>query len=249
MDKKPPILGIIVTIIILIVVCSICLCLVSVTGGFVALSRLISDKPFLDPLNNFTNPSTQTLTVIAQAASQGAIDTLHTLEQVEIPINDPHELAGRLGSLYNIPETFIDPLAPYQTGAVKDFWISNVDSNENFKISAVLRYIGDHIYIWIEEGISFNQGELTAIGISFDAQIYPTTREFFGTEWLPGVDDDPHIFLLYAGGLGNSLAGYYSSTDELHPLINSYSNAHEMFLINADNVGLSDDCFFWNDST
>jgi len=245
MDKKPPILGIIVTIIILIVVCSICFCLVSVTGGLVALSGLISNESsYLNPLNDFANSSAQTLTIVTHPASQGAIDTLHTLEQVEIPINDPHELIERLGGLYDIPETFIDPLAPYQTGAVKDFWISNVDSDENFKISAVLHFVGDHIYIWIEEGINFNQDELIAIGTSFDNHIYPTTRRFFGTEWLPGVDGDPHIFLLYAGGLGNSLAGYYSSTDELHPLINSYSNAHEMFLINADNVSLSDNCFF-----
>jgi hypothetical protein len=38
--------------------------------------------------------------------------------------------------------------------------------------------------------------------------------------------------------LGANLAGYFSSADELHPLAHEYSNAHEAFVLSADNVAL-----------
>ena len=41
---------------------------------------------------------------------------------------------------------------------------------------------------------------------TFDQKIIPTDREFFGSEGNPGVDGDPHIYVLYAGGLGTTLA-------------------------------------------
>jgi hypothetical protein len=169
-----------------------------------------------------------------------AIETLDTLDQTTVPINDPVDLAARLGGMQDVPETLIDPDAPYAVGARKAFWVSNVDTNENFQIEAVLRYVGDNSYFWIEDGVEYEPSDLTSLAITFDQKIVPTNREFFGSEWNPGVDGDPHIYVLYASGLGNSLAGYFSSADELNPLAHEYSNAHEMFLINSDNVPLWD---------
>ncbi len=116
--------------------------------------------------------------------------------------------------------------------------MTNVDSNRNFKVKTTLQYLGDHVYIWIEDGVEYDSADLTALGDTFDQEIYPTNQEFFGEEWSPGVDDDPRIYIVYAGGLGYYLAGYYSSADEVHPDAHEFSNAHEMFLINSDNVFL-----------
>ena len=55
------------------------------------------------------------------------------------------------------------------------------------------------------------------------------------------MDGDPHIYILYARGLGSNIAGYFSSADEYHPLAHEYSNAHEMFLLNADTTSLSEE--------
>ena len=55
------------------------------------------------------------------------------------------------------------------------------------------------------------------------------------------MDGDPHLYVLYARGLGSSIAGYFSSTDEYTPGVHKYSNAHEMFMLNADNTGLNED--------
>ena len=75
---------------------------------------------------------------------------------------------------------------------------------------------------------------------TFENKIYPTDREFFGSEWTPGVDNDPHIYVVYTHGTGASNAGYFSTPDEYNPLVHKYSNGHEMFVFNADNVSLGD---------
>ena len=75
---------------------------------------------------------------------------------------------------------------------------------------------------------------------NFQQIIIPTVRKFFGHEWSPGIDGDPRIYILYAEGLGNSVAGYYSSTDEYSRLAHEYSNEKEMFYLNADIISLDD---------
>ena len=170
-----------------------------------------------------------------------AEQTLKTLQEVIVPSNDPIDLANRLGGKLDVPTQFIDTDAPYATGAKKRFWVTNVDTNENFRIDATLRYVGENIYFWIQDDVQYKEIDLKNVAGLFDTQYIPTNREFFGSEWNPGVDGDPRIYVLYAGGLGYNLAGYFSSADELHPDAHPYSNAHEMFLINADNVGLDED--------
>ena len=76
------------------------------------------------------------------------------------------------------------------------------------------------------------------IAETFETQIYPTTRAFFGSEWTPGVDGDPHLYILYARGLGFRVAGYYSSADQYPRAAYEFSNEKEMFYINADTVPL-----------
>jgi hypothetical protein len=177
-------------------------------------------------------------------AALSALESLQVLEGELVPVNDPIDLAERLGGKQDIPETLFDTNAPYEPGDTKEFWVSNVDTNENFKVTTTLRYLGDHVYIWIENDVDYEETDLVALGNTFDDEIYPTNREFFGSEWSPGVDGDPRIYIVYAGGLGQSLAGYFSSADALHPEAHEYSNAHEMFLINSDNVYLWEDYIY-----
>jgi hypothetical protein len=103
-----------------------------------------------------------------------------------------------------------------------------------------LQYITDHTYFWIQDGISYDDQDLQSLAEAFESKIYPTNREFFGREWTPGIDGDPRLYIVYAEGLGSSLAGYFSQADENHPLVHEFSNAHEMFLLSADNVGLDE---------
>ncbi|HCU56998.1 MAG TPA: hypothetical protein DF984_02005 [Anaerolineaceae bacterium] len=240
MHKKAAV-PIILTILLLVALCCLGICLVLFASGTILATSLnaLDGDPITIEVPAETVVAEPTPSVIETTPpTNTATGTLLTLENTIVPVNDPVDLADRLGGLSNVPSTLIDPDAPYSVGAVKDFWVSNVDTNENFRITAVLRYVGVNTYFWIQEGVDYDPDDLEALGDTFDQDIVPTNREFFGTEWNPGVDGDPHIYILYAGDLGNALAGYFSSADEINPLAHEYSNAHEMFLINSDNVYL-----------
>jgi immune inhibitor A len=166
--------------------------------------------------------------------------TLMMLEEVIIPTHDKREMARRLKGIQNIPLTVEPPLEALSVGEQKIFWATNVDTNKQIQVEATLRYVTDHLYFWIEDGVRYREDDLQELAETFENSIYPTTREFFGSEWRPGVDGDPHLYILYARGLGRNLAGYFSSSDSYHPLAHPYSNVHEMFLLNADVLYLDD---------
>ena len=169
-------------------------------------------------------------------------ETLDLLESEEVPFADPTDLARRLkGVTQEIPETLDPPAAPLQVGAREIFNAGNQDTNEQFEVSATLQYLTDHAYFWIQDGISYDPDDLERLAKTFENQIYPTTREFFGSEATPGIDGDSHVYVLYAQGLGLGIAGYFSFPDTLHPLVREDSNAHEMFYLNADNLDLGED--------
>jgi len=161
------------------------------------------------------------------------LDTRLLLEHTEVPINDPPDLACRLQDKCNIPATLPPPAAPRQVGEQETFWAFNQDTNTNFQVTATLRYVTDHLYFWVENDVRYNKDDLQALADTFETKIYPTDREFFGSEWTPGVDGDPHIYALYVRGLGSNVAGLFGSSDEYNPLVSQYSNAHEMFLIDT----------------
>jgi hypothetical protein len=184
-------------------------------------------------------PSPEATSTLTQAESD-AWQTLSILEKVVVPINDPRDLAFRLEGKLNIPATMEAPKTPLKVGDNQTFWAANVNTNENFQVNTTLRYITPHVYFWIQDGVRFNQQALQRLCDTFENKIYPTDRAFFGSEWSPGIDNDVHLYMVMARGLGASIAGYFSPPDELPPMVHRYSNAHEMFFLNADGLSLSD---------
>lgn len=247
-------------IIILIVFLVLCLCLCAAVIFTGALGLLIfrseSTAPDNSPAFQITPPFEEWRDLIptlpemddppaiatpySVPVSEGAYETLQSLQQALVPVNDPRELAERLGGKDEIPET-VPYSGPFQVGDRETFWVTNVDTTENFQVEAVLRYVTDNAYFWIEDGVSYNEAALRRLAETFDDQIIPTNREFFGTEWNPGVDNDPRLFVLYTRGAGSNIAGYFSSADSVHPLAHQYSNAHEMFILSADNTGFEEE--------
>lgn len=163
--------------------------------------------------------------------ASGAIETLDTLESSVVPNADARDLAGRLKGIKNIPETVPDPNAPHQAGEKMKFWVLDEENNKAFQIEANLQYVTNHLYFWVENGISFNPTSLRTLADAFENKIYPTDRQFFGSEWTPGIDNDVHLYLIYTKTLGAHIAGYFSPGDELPPQARQYSNAHENFMV------------------
>ena len=164
-----------------------------------------------------------------------ASDTLEALYAAVIPPNDMREVAIRIKGIDDIPEVVSETPADHPIGAQMDFWVSNSDTMETFPVTAELIYKTDNVYFFAEVGVFADEGDVQDMVDNFQQNVYPTNREFFGSEWNPGVDGDPRLYILYAGGAGASVAGYFSSQDEYSRLANEYSNEKEMFFVNADN--------------
>jgi hypothetical protein len=165
-------------------------------------------------------------------------ETEALLENTVIPVRDLHKLAIRLRGLpSDTPRVINEQGSPdYEIGTRRLFHASNVDTEEQFELYATLRYKTEHVYMWVEEGKQVNQDDLEAAADLFEARTYATNRAFFGSEWTPGVDNDPHLSILHATNLGSSVAGYYSSADQFVAEVREDSNEMEMFYINIDNV-------------
>jgi immune inhibitor A len=229
---------IILGIVILILCCCLAIAIACLLGLYQFGTQSGSD-PSGSPLFDFTAPGpTPVIEVTRPPAESVPTGTLTTLEQTDVPVNDLRDLACRLQDHCNIPD--LVPSGPYSVGAHQTFWASDVDTNKNFQVNATLEYVTPHVYFWVQDGVKYDAQQLKNLAEAFENKIYPTDREFFGSEWTPGIDGDPHIYILYARGLGSSIAGYFSSVDEVPPQAHKYSNAHEMFDFNADNVGLGE---------
>ncbi len=228
------IIGVIITI--------LCCCLILFAGAGYWLYE--NGDAFLESSVNLPDLSTATpsapIVVERPPAEEIPMDTLSTLEETIVPANDLVEISCRLKGICDIPET-LEEYTSRQVGDKDTFWATDVGTNENFEVNATLQYVTDHSYFWVQDGVSYKDSEMVELMETFENKIYPTNRAFFGSEWSPGVDGDEHIYILYARGIGSSIAGYYSSADEYHPLAHEYSNAHEMFLFNADNTFLSEE--------
>jgi len=206
--------------------------------GFLLPTPTIQHYPTLSLPNSFTStpyitPGGSTNLFLLQGE-----DTLATFENTNVPISDPIDLARRLEGKQNLPVKLEFQVKTYQIGDQETFWVNNGDTNETFQVKSTLHYITDHAYFWIQNGISPPENQIKALVDTFENKIYPTNREFFGSEWTPGVDADPHLFILYARDFGRGVAGYFSPADEYLPVVREDSNGHEMFFISADKVDL-----------
>jgi hypothetical protein len=92
--------------------------------------------------------------------------------------------------------------------------------------------------MWVEEGVWHDVRALEEAAWFFESRIYTGVRAVFGSEWTPGVDNDPHILVLHATGLGGTVAGYASGADEFPRALVPYSNEAEMITVNLDTLSV-----------
>ncbi len=163
-------------------------------------------------------------------------DTLTQLFNTDIPVRDRVELAVRLMGRENVPRVATTPAPDYDVGDTAVFWADNSDDDRQFQVTAVLVYETEHLYVWLEQGYQVDMDAVAESAEQFENLIYPTTRRYFGSEWNPGVDGDPHIYILLAGDLGYTVAAYYGSASEYPVEAVATSNQHEMFFVNLDTM-------------
>ncbi len=134
------------------------------------------------------------------------------------------------------------PHPPLTVGTVQTFYVTDTDGVQAFPIRAELAYATEHAYIWVDTRVPYRASTVARLGEEFENHIYPTTRAFFGPEISPGIDGDPHLYILFAQGVG-SVAGYFSSADALPPQVHEFSNAHEMFILSTSMLGAGESTY------
>jgi hypothetical protein len=227
----PKIIGIIAAIL----VCCSCIAIAAAGAIFYrayqSADTPFSLTPFLPPVENTVTPA-PTAQIERTPVGDVPQETITTLTEAQVPENDPYELGCRLKNICNVAETV--PAKTYNVGDKETFWVSNSDNAEHRQGTFTLLYITPHSYFWAEEGADVNEAEMKALMDTFEEKIYPTDREFFGSESTPGIDNDPHIYVLYAHDIGSNIAGYFNSSDSFNPEIKQYSNAHETYVMSTN---------------
>ncbi|MBI1294874.1 hypothetical protein GC175_07945 [bacterium] len=164
------------------------------------------------------------------------------LSTIIVPTRDLRDLALRLRpELDEVPLVVNEEPHNYAVGDREDFWVSNLDTNTQFQITAELIYKTDVVYAWVEADKEFDLRNISRSIDTFSEESVPKVREFFGSEWSPGVDGDERLHILHATGMGSRVAGYYSSADQFSNLANQYSNQKEMFYISLEWLNRSRD--------
>lgn len=154
----------------------------------------------------------------------------------EPPERDLYLLAARLNpeAPKDIPRVVNERPVSYQQGREDTFWVLNLNSLEYAQRAFDLRLVTPHAYWYIDQGQEVFQEELENAAREFEDHIYPTVTSIFGTEWSPGVDNDPHLNIINSRFEG--AAGYFSSGDEYPVAVSPFSNQREIIYINIDAV-------------
>lgn len=178
---------------------------------------------------------TPVLELVHRQPTPNEHETARLIAQATIPNRDLPALAQRLqGVTTPPPAPSPDDSPTFELGDVQSFWVHDFQTNSFFTATAVLRHETPHAFWWVEDGYQVDSRDLERSAEQFEKQTYPIGHRYFGNEWSPGIDGDPHvyIFLGHVPGVG----GYYSAPDEYPTEIRPHSNEHEMFYINLENA-------------
>ncbi|MBN1119729.1 MAG: immune inhibitor A [Anaerolineae bacterium] len=188
---------------------------------------LPSEEPPAEP----AEPPTTTETVVP-AEVEGF--------NVELPVRDRYDLASRF---LGIDE--VEPIEPveYEVGDVIPFWVDNEDMGGALEVQAELVYIAENVYMWVEEGATYDYDDMVASAERFSQETYPTNRAFFGSEASPGIDGDPRLHILHSISMEFWVAGYFFSPSSYPASIVPYSNEKEVFFINLSNTPPGDEWY------
>ena len=159
---------------------------------------------------------------------------LSTLDQyalLEPPQRDLRDIALRLNpDIGEIPLTV--PARTHQIGDQEPFWVRNTSTNRAVEITATLVYSTPVAYVWVENGQEYDKAAIERSIDRFSRVTYPDDVNTFGSEWHPGVDNDPRLHILYNTQMGSGVVGYFSGGDEYVRPAAPFSNQKEMFYIN-----------------
>lgn len=153
----------------------------------------------------------------------------------------PHPAART--ALLALQQAFVAAPSAFVAGNSATFNVYSFTANANQQVTATCQYVGNNAYIFVDNTIATSgsiydpanaNNVLAAISTTFDA-IYAADRTTFGSEWTPGIDNDPRILILISPAVNsngaNGILGYFYGGDEFPASTVALSNQHEMFYV------------------
>ena len=220
----------------------------SPTAATATQARQLVATPAANPSSTIQTPAFQTPTP-TPAPSRITPDISHTAAPAPprapatpateafapAPERDLFRLAAELSLPADFPEIdrVVNPEpVSYAAGRRDDFWLVDMRELKIYQSPFELRLVSPHAYWYVEKGQQVEQSDLERSAAEFEDVIYPQVTGYFGQEWTPGVDNDPHLNIVHGDIRG--AAGYFSSTDEYPVSVRPHSNQREMIYINSN---------------
>lgn len=162
------------------------------------------------------------LTAVAMASEPGVgTSNVETIAGSPIPARDPVDLSVRLSGVD--PDTIdIQTRPTYNVGDTESFYIGGSTGTEVRQSNFVLAAAGEDVYLWVEEGMVYEQDDVEYMTAVIQDRIIPTIRRLFGDE--NDIDGDPHIYVFNVFNAGPGIAGLYNDTDSYPNEIFASSN-------------------------
>ena len=155
-----------------------------------------------------------------------------TTEFITPPERDYYRLARELMPGVGEVDPVVTQSAPtLELGHRDTFKLVDLDSRTLYESEFELRLVTAHAYWFFEDGVKAGQDAIEHSAREFEDVIYPTVTGIFGKEWTPGIDGDPHLYIINAHLRG--AGGYFNSADEYPREVRPVSNEIEAIYINT----------------
>ena len=209
---------------------ALCCCCLAISLGTYLLADSVAEAP------NMPTPSPSDF-IPAEGDQIALIQELEKqLLETETTNTDYWSLYGKFESETGEPisRQAIQGRAEYQVGELQTFWMSDEEEGRYWQTDAELMIRTAHAYLYVSQETSFDMEKLQEAAQLFESQIYPTNRTYFGSEWTPGIDNDPRVTILVTDEMPAGIAGYFSSVDEYPAIMQPRSNQQEMIYVTSD---------------
>jgi S-layer homology domain len=80
-------------------------------------------------------------------------------------------------------------------------------------IEGVVKYVGAHVVVYVQQGRTVPDAVLTGLGEAFDLNIYPSLTGALGSAPDPGVDGEPRITVMVYDFGDGAVKGYFNRND------------------------------------
>ena len=239
MNRKPLTIGIVAALL-------SCVCLMTILllyWGALLSNRLPADQtPESTPASAQSpaapggTPPPDTATGPApRPVASADLDSLRVLTQTIVHERDLITVTHRLKKITEPIPLVVNATPPaFKVGDQRVLWIADQPNKSYFTTTATLRYVTAHVYAWVQNSERVDDNALKKSTDVFENKIYPTDREFFGSEWTPGIANDVHVNI-YNGNVAG-VGGYFASADEYPRIVNYTSNEGNWFYINTRDV-------------